>query len=1514
MRFSKMSTKIVAMLLAVIMLIATLPVSAIQAIASTEAQLTIGSASVTPGENLELVATLKNAPDVKSMAISNITFDADKMTLTNVEWLCDAEIKNWNSTQGRGVLTFGENTDANGPVLKMTFKINSSVEDSDIVISCDVILKTMDANDDEVSVPATVVPGNVEIRNEIHGDMDSNKKKNSDDAVYLLYHTLFGKEDYPIKQSGDIDGNGKTDSNDAVYLLYHVLFGEDEYPLGCTHSLIYHEETAATCLESGNKSYWECAKCDKMYRDQNATEVLSAAEVLVPALGHTIVTDYAVPPTATETGLTEGSHCSTCGYVEKAQEIIPALGVKTHEISYDIANGDPYLEKLLKDGQISNPNLPQYVESEGMTLKNLSVAGYRFKGWADVTGTVMTKIPAGSTDDYELYATWEKIVYTVQYKSSLFVDRAQDTYTVDTGLVLPTPKLSNYVFTGWADENGKLYKGTTIPVGTTGNIILEGNWTSERNKTWTKNKLDAPITYTENNTLYFVYEIGEIQNVPLYTVKDFGYINEGGVGRTETSKLSIEVSHEVADSISQSVSKATTQSSNWSLSSEWSESVDYNEEWAKETGKSREELDEISKNEESNWNTSSSSYGNTDTSEGTSNEKGWTNESKISSSSTTSAEAKIAASVESTVGAEYMGVKAEVSAKVEAEESVSQSKTSGMEIGGSNSGTNMNTSSTSTSSGWNNESSYGGSKSSTETHSVSEAISEAVTQSYGYGKGYTTAETSGESQGFEESTASGEEYSSSIVFNTAKSEEKEYTWSTEGAVSGYHRWIIAGTAHVFAVVGYDMEMQDYFVYTFTVMDDETHEFEDYSYTTAKFNDHENGVISFEIPFEVAEIVAEKTAYTQGLKVNQATGMVTGYVGEDNCVVIPEYMNVGGNDVVKIKGIAPGAFKNNTNIAAVVLSDFITQIPDECFMGCSSLEGVIGGSIKKIGADAFNGCTSLVDLAVRSNIQSVGANAFVGVENVIYNCGNRSIVESVNTCGAKNISIYLKYLSAGTDLSGITLTIPEGTETFEIVGTGKTYKDLSIDSDAKYTTLTKINLVGNSKIPLTTSSEKVVLNQSSIAANGFALVLKNEMTELSVQSNIVLYSENGNSVLCKGMTFTEYNENVDGRLSITDTVLHCGEVLNKSPIVTKGEFVEITEDMYEKMLQSYTLYFDANGGTCTEGARMVANSTKVGTLPTPTREHYDFVGWYLADGTHVTADTVFSTGADVTVIATWTPKVYTVTFNANGGSVSTASKQVTWNTKLGALPTPTRSNCTFLGWYLADGTKVTADTVLADSVDVTLKAYWETDWVKASALPSGVNPSNKKWTYDLTTRTTSNSSTAPTGYSSYKDPTWVWGEYGSWSSWSTTAVSSSDSRKTETKTVTDQEAYTNYMYWVYRTSDGYGYGTKNYNTGSHGSCTKYDEINLNYQLPVHDSSIGTYGPYNSSMFSHSYDSYWFYGGSSYVPAVTHTEYRYADRSKVYTYYYQKVEAKESSTEVVASDTISNVQAWVKYIIK
>ena len=110
----------------------------------------------------------------------------------------------------------------------------------------------------------------------------------------------------------------------------------------CAHEHVYTSAvTAPTCTERGYTTH-TCA-CGESYTDtyvdalghsfKNGECTVCGAEdpnykPPTPVHRHTVVVDAAVAATCTETGLTEGSHCSTCNAVIVAQEVVPALGHK----------------------------------------------------------------------------------------------------------------------------------------------------------------------------------------------------------------------------------------------------------------------------------------------------------------------------------------------------------------------------------------------------------------------------------------------------------------------------------------------------------------------------------------------------------------------------------------------------------------------------------------------------------------------------------------------------------------------------------------------------------------------------------------------------------------------------------------------------------------------------------------------------------------------------------------------------------------------------------------------------------------------------------------------------------------------------------------------------------------------------------------------------------------------------------------------------------------------------------
>ena len=205
-------------------------------------------------------------------------------------------------------------------------------------------------------------------------------------------------------------------------------------------------------------------------------------------------------------------------------------------------------------------------------------------------------------------------------------------------------------------------------------------------------------------------------------------------------------------------------------------------------------------------------------------------------------------------------------------------------------------------------------------------------------------------------------------------------------------------------------------------------------------------------------------------------------------------------------------------------------------------------------------------------------------------------------------------------------------------------------------------------------------------------------------------------------FKEFQYTVDGGYSwknFCDTY-ECSRKLDTNLFNTgdKIKFRMVIQDdsgiHYSDETNDYTVKgasivsFVTNCGSIA-GTRTYTTTSAYGTLPTVTLiPGYTWVGWF--DGNTKVGPTDTPSGEIVTLEGRCTPQAYSVSFNANGGTVTPTSKTVTYDQKYGDLPTPTYTKHTFKGWYTSasGGTKVTENTIVKTASNHTIYAHWEAD--------------------------------------------------------------------------------------------------------------------------------------------------------------------------------------------------------------
>ncbi|MCR4581740.1 MAG: InlB B-repeat-containing protein, partial [Bacilli bacterium] len=168
---------------------------------------------------------------------------------------------------------------------------------------------------------------------------------------------------------------------------------------------------------------------------------------------------------------------------------------------------------------------------------------------------------------------------------------------------------------------------------------------------------------------------------------------------------------------------------------------------------------------------------------------------------------------------------------------------------------------------------------------------------------------------------------------------------------------------------------------------------------------------------------------------------------------------------------------------------------------------------------------------------------------------------------------------------------------------------------------------------------------------------------------------------------------------------------------------ITANTQLSLIYTYNKYvvtFNAQNGTCSEETRLIIKGSEIGNLPTCTPpDYYEFVEWQDGNKNVITSSYVPTDDIELTAIYRSTDKV--VTFDTIGGSAVSVAV-LHQNEAMGTLPTSTKDDKVFAGWYLntnyAKEDKITSEYVPTDSMIVYAK--WD-DYlcVKATQIHSDV---------------------------------------------------------------------------------------------------------------------------------------------------------------------------------------------------
>lgn len=409
----------------------------------------------------------------------------------------------------------------------------------------------------------------------------------------------------------------------------------------------------------------------------------------------------------------------------------------------------------------------------------------------------------------------------------------------------------------------------------------------------------------------------------------------------------------------------------------------------------------------------------------------------------------------------------------------------------------------------------------------------------------------------------------------------------------------------------------------------------------------------------------------------------------------------------------GVFSNCSSLAEINLPASLLDIGDYSFSGCSNLsEIVFPDNLSRIGASAFSGCTKLSSVVIPDSIRSIEDSSFS-------NCTNLS--EVILSNNLENIG--KESFNGSTSIKSIVLPV--------------SIKNIGADA-FNYLSAKGVQTSYLSDVYYYGTQEQ--WNRISFGESTYGISDKVEAANIHY-ANTVTFSPNGNNGSVNPNTKVVVNGLLYGELPTPSRNGYGFDGWFSS--ATGG--TRITAETLVSATGNHTLYAhwnpnsftvsfnpNANDVSVSPTSKIVTNGETYGDLPTATRSNYRFDGWFssASGGTQVTSSTTVNLTGNQTLYAHWTylAPTYTVTFNPNASdaSVSPTSKTVTNGENYGDLPTATRSNYRFGGWFTSasGGTQITSSTTVNLTGNQTLYAHWSVSKTyTVTFLARGGNPNS-----------------------------------------------------------------------------------------------------------------------------------------------------------------------------------------------